>query len=393
MKNSFKLLLTLFMLALLVNVSNGQNPTYNLTAKNCALITVNQPDDALEFDCYLEVTGNGPMEYAGGQYFFSFNNAVLGGNNANGAYTIVGSDLTATMQPRNPSIGTATSPTANVLRLAVNTFPGAGNGTIMNVGFPGTKIVRMRLRNTTGTFPIADLQLAWRNPPVVAFSTKIFAYIGTTNTDITTPQTHTVETGFCNGTPLPVELASFTSSVNRNNVTLNWSTTRETNNSGFDIERKLSTATDWTRVSNVAGNGNSTVAHNYTYTERANTGKYDYRLKQIDFNGNFSYFNLSNEVEVGVPSKYDMSQNYPNPFNPTTKVDYDLPYDGKVSILLYDISGREVANLVNEVKTAGYYTVQFNASDLASGMYFYRITATNNNNQNFVTTKKMVLIK
>jgi hypothetical protein len=297
------------------------------------------------------------------------------------------------MQPRNPSIGTATSPTANVLRLAVNTFPGAGNGTIMNVGFPGTKIVRMRLRNTTGTFPIADLQLAWRNPPVVAFSTKIFAYIGTTNTDITTPQTHTVQAGFCNGTPLPVELASFTSSVNRNNVTLNWSTTRETNNSGFDIERKLSTATDWTRVSNVAGNGNSTVAHNYTYTERANTGKYDYRLKQIDFNGNFSYFNLSNEVEVGVPSKYDMSQNYPNPFNPTTKVDYDLPYDGKVSILLYDISGREVANLVNEVKTAGYYTVQFNASDLASGMYFYRITATNNNNQNFVTTKKMVLIK
>jgi hypothetical protein len=390
MKNSFKLLVTLLLLVLLTSVGKAQ-PTYNLVAKNCALVTVSQPDDALQFDVYLEVTA-GPMEYAGGQYFFSFNNGTLGGSNTNGAYSIVGSDLPGPMQPRNPSIGAATNPTANVLRLAVNTFPGAGNGVIMNTGFPGTRIVRMQLRNTVGTFDVQDLQMAWRNPPIVAFSTKIFAYIGTANTDITTPQTHSVEAGFCSGTPLPVELASFTSSVSRNNVTLNWSTTREINNSGFDVERKLTTGTEWSRVGNVAGNGNSSVTHNYSYNERANTGRYDYRLKQIDFNGNFSYYSLSNEVEVGVPSEYAMSQNYPNPFNPSTKVDYDLPYDGKVSIILYDISGREVANLVNEVKTAGYYTLQFNASNLASGMYFYRISA-QGGDKNFVSTKKMVLIK
>ncbi|HQY52337.1 MAG TPA: T9SS type A sorting domain-containing protein, partial [Ignavibacteria bacterium] len=90
---------------------------------------------------------------------------------------------------------------------------------------------------------------------------------------------------------------------------------------------------------------------------------------------------------------YKLSQNYPNPFNPSTKIDYDLPYDGKVSILLYDISGREVANLVNEVKTAGYYTATFNGANLSSGMYFYRINATGTGNNNFVSTKKMVLIK
>ncbi|MBK9333227.1 MAG: T9SS type A sorting domain-containing protein [Ignavibacteria bacterium] len=124
-----------------------------------------------------------------------------------------------------------------------------------------------------------------------------------------------------------------------------------------------------------------------------NTGKYSYRLKQIDHNGNFEYFNLSNEIEVGIPDVYKLSQNYPNPFNPSTKIDYDIPYDGNVSILLYDISGREVAKLVNEVKTAGYYTAVFNGSNLASGMYFYRINAANTNGSNFVSTKKMVLIK
>ncbi|MBK6772217.1 MAG: T9SS type A sorting domain-containing protein [Ignavibacteria bacterium] len=83
-----------------------------------------------------------------------------------------------------------------------------------------------------------------------------------------------------------------------------------------------------------------------------------------------------------------MSQNYPNPFNPSTKINYDLPVDGNVSIVLYDLTGRQVASIVNEVKTAGYYTVSFNASNLASGMYFYRISASN-----FVSTKKMVLVK
>jgi len=195
-----------------------------------------------------------------------------------------------------------------------------------------------------------------------------------------------------NNAVLPVELASFTSTVNRRDVTLNWTTATENNNSGFDIERSI-VNDEWSMVGNVSGNGTSTTPHNYTFDDRGlNSGKYNYRLKQIDFNGNFAYYNLSNEVIIGVPTKFDLSQNYPNPFNPSTKINYDLPFDSKVSIKLFDLSGREVANLVNEVKTAGYHTINFNASNLSSGVYFYKISAEGNENS-FVSTKKMMLIK
>ena len=187
---------------------------------------------------------------------------------------------------------------------------------------------------------------------------------------------------------LPVELSSFVSAVNLNNVTLNWSTASETNNSGFDIERSNVNG-QWSKVGNVAGNGTSSVSNSYSFTDRnLASGKYSYRIKQIDFNGNFEYFNLSNEVNVGIPTEYELSQNYPNPFNPSTSINFNLPVDGKVSIRLYDMSGKEVALLVNEVKTAGYYSVNFNASSLSSGVYFYSISA-----DNFTATKKMLLVK
>ena len=187
---------------------------------------------------------------------------------------------------------------------------------------------------------------------------------------------------------LPVELSSFTANIFKNDVTLNWSTASETNNSGFDVERKLSSSSSWSKVGNVAGNGNTAVTTNYSFSDRVTTGVYSYRLKQIDFNGNFHYYNLSNEVNVGVPSSFSISQNYPNPFNPTTKIDYELPNDAVVSITLFDLSGKEVSKLVNEAMTAGYHTVQVNGSNLSSGVYFYNITA-----GSFVQTKKMTLIK
>ncbi len=193
--------------------------------------------------------------------------------------------------------------------------------------------------------------------------------------------------------PLPVELASFTSSVDKNNVTLQWSTAAETNNSGFEIERAIDngqlTIDSWTNIGNVNGNGTSAISHSYSFTDRnLASGKYSYRLKQIDFNGNFEYFNLNNEVNIGVPSYYSLSQNYPNPFNPTTNLEFGISDLGFVSLKIYDISGKEVASLVNEVKPAGYYTVSFNGANLSSGIYFYTIKA-----GDFVSTKRMILLK
>jgi len=213
-------------------------------------------------------------------------------------------------------------------------------------------------------------------------------------TGITTGFSDFAVGGDFNVNPLPVELSSFASSVSVRDAKLSWTTTQEQNNSGFDIERKPTGTEQWNKIGFVAGAGNSNTAVNYSYTDRnLNTGKYDYRLKQVDFNGNFKYYSLSSFVEIGVPGKFAISQNYPNPFNPSTKINYDLPFDSKVSIKLFDMSGKEVASLVNNAAlSAGYYTVQFNGANLASGIYFYTINA-QGTSEKFVSTKKMVLVK
>ncbi|MBS1494850.1 MAG: T9SS type A sorting domain-containing protein [Bacteroidetes bacterium] len=194
--------------------------------------------------------------------------------------------------------------------------------------------------------------------------------------------------------PLPVELSNFTATVDAKKVNLNWSTVTEINNKGFYIERKLKTSNEWSTAGFVNGNGTSILAHTYSFIDNGlNSGTYSYKLKQEDFNGNFAYHNLTSDVIVGVPKKYAISQNYPNPFNPTTKIDFELPFDSRVTIKIYDMSGREVAMLLNdETKTAGYYTSLFNANVLSSGVYFYMIKAEGNGNK-FVSTKKMVLLK
>lgn len=88
------------------------------------------------------------------------------------------------------------------------------------------------------------------------------------------------------------------------------------------------------------------------------------------------------------PSEYKLEQNYPNPFNPTTTIQYQIPNDGLVTLKIYDMLGKEVATLVNEVKTAGTFDVQWNASGLPSGVYFYKLTS-----NNFTDVKRMILMK
>lgn len=194
--------------------------------------------------------------------------------------------------------------------------------------------------------------------------------------------------------PQPVELSSFTSSVSGRNVILNWATSMEENNSGFEIQRAVDgRELLFVKAGFVEGSGNSSNTIEYSFKDNnLNSGKYKYRLKQIDYNGNFEYHDLSEIVNVGIPSKFSISQNYPNPFNPTTKIDYDIASDGKVMIKLYDISGREIRTLTNEFKTAGYYSLTFNAADFASGAYFYRIEVSSDAG-NFSAVRKMIILK
>ena len=97
--------------------------------------------------------------------------------------------------------------------------------------------------------------------------------------------------------------------------------------------------------------------------------------------------------QLNLVMTYALSQNYPNPFNPTTVINYQIPNDGHVTLKVYDVLGREVKTLVDEARTAGSYTVQFNGASLASGVYFYRVYIAGDDGKNFVSTKKMVLMK
>jgi len=196
---------------------------------------------------------------------------------------------------------------------------------------------------------------------------------------------------------MPVELMAFSGNAVGNQVKLAWSTSSEINNKGFDIERQYSTNgnsfSEWSKVGFIQGNGNSNSVINYNFTDKCGeTGKYKYRLKQIDYNGNFEYHNLSTLIDVGAPKKFEISQNYPNPFNPTTKIDFTLPKDADVLIVIYDITGKEVLKVVNENLKAGYYTKDLNLSNQSSGVYFYRIIS-NAGSEKYIETKKMVLMK
>lgn len=189
--------------------------------------------------------------------------------------------------------------------------------------------------------------------------------------------------------PLPVELAIFSSSLSGRNVILNWSTYLEINNSGFEIERSDSRVNSWSRIGFVKGNGSVNTLSEYSYIDKnLATGTFHYRLKQIDFNGNFEYYELPEAVTIGVPDEFFLDQNYPNPFNPVTTIVYGIPLAGNVKLKVFDLSGREMKTLMNEFKDAGYFTAKFDASGLASGAYVYRIES-----GNFVSVKKMVYLK
>jgi hypothetical protein len=191
---------------------------------------------------------------------------------------------------------------------------------------------------------------------------------------------------------LPVELSSFIASVSGNKVQLRWQTATEIDNYGFEIEKAINTETDsplsWEKIAFIAGHGNSNSPKDYSFTDNnLPTGTYSYRLKQIDNDGSYEYSN-SVEVDIEIPKEFALMQNYPNPFNPVTNINYTIPVDSKVMLVIYSISGEKVAELVNESQTAGNYSIPFNASHLASGTYVYRLIA-----NDFVQTKKMLLIK
>ncbi len=191
---------------------------------------------------------------------------------------------------------------------------------------------------------------------------------------------------------LPVELTVFDAVFDNGRIELSWTTASETNNAGFEIQRRVESPNgevQWREVVFVTGRGNSEAEMHYSYSDDVRNVRGNavaYRLKQVDFNGSFKMSQVS-EIMLPAPESYDLAS-YPNPFNPVATIEYDVPVEGHIKVLVYDAQGREVAMLVDETQVAGRYRVSFDATGLASGIYVYRLDA---GGKSF--SKTMLLVK
>ncbi len=196
---------------------------------------------------------------------------------------------------------------------------------------------------------------------------------------------------------VPVELVSFEANVEKNTVVLRWVTASETDNFGFEVERRPAQR-EWERIGFVAGNGTTTLPNEYRFTDEGlQPGSYEYRLKQIDTNGSFEYSGIVT-AEVGLPEVFLVHQNFPNPFNPETEIRYEIPAvrgGGSVRtvVSVYNLLGQPVRTLVDEQQTPGYYAVRWDGRDrfgnaAPSGVYLYRVQA-----GTFASTRKMILVR
>jgi hypothetical protein len=189
---------------------------------------------------------------------------------------------------------------------------------------------------------------------------------------------------------LPVELSSFTAKVLRaGGVQLDWRTETEVNNYGFEILRSAQNDSVWKKLSFVEGHGNSNSPKEYSYTDNVISGKYSYRLKQIDTDGQFEYSKVIEVAAGNIPGGFVLEQNYPNPFNPSTIIKFALAETQSAKLIIYDVLGNEVTTLFNTIAEGGkIYEAKFDATNLSTGIYFYRLET-----DNTIENRKMLLMK
>lgn len=205
--------------------------------------------------------------------------------------------------------------------------------------------------------------------------------------DIVTPRIKVDDALNHNG--LPVELVAFEALQDGHMVQLTWTTASEKNNAGFDIQQRMTQTPvvsvghkgsprdipiTWKTVGFKEGQGTTSQAHTYRHTLSTTVpGRYRFRLKQVDFDGSFSYSAFV-EVVVDVPETLALSANYPNPFNPTTHIDFHVPTPGQATLTVFDVLGREVAVLFDGAAAPDrQYQVTFDGGGLLSGVYLYTL--------------------
>lgn len=362
-------------------------PTYQAILANDTVINGN----AYEFDIYLRRTGDKVLELASCQIGLTFDDNIRNGGVLSASILPGSSQLSNSSQiPNNPTVNNLAG-TRRVFQVTPQSTPASGSGSIISNVMPGTRIGRFRISNTAA-FSNIPANLAWTFLSN-EYQTKISANVGSSTSDITSQPVHINN---LDNLPLPVELSTFTVKLIRRDARIEWTTSTEVNSSHFQIERAyVSTLLDWIKIGEVIANGNSNSPIKYSFFDKKlNTGKYQYRLKIIDFDGSYKYSDHI-ELEVNPPTDISLSQNYPNPFNPTTRIDFQLPTNSKVLIDLYSLTGEKIATLVNADHVPGYYSVDFDVSELnlTSGVYVYRFSVLNTTGKNLIISKKLVIAK
>jgi hypothetical protein len=379
-----KFLIFLVYVFILCNGSIFAQRAATHTIKN---FTINYVTDKYSFDIYSLDTGSPATSVGYFDYCFTFNSAYISNpvlSNVNSKYT--SSSPTGDYAAMNVTIISGPS-----IRVAIS-FTGAGMGTgdLLSTSEPDGELictVTTDFVETPGQFTQLDWDLV--------------------NSGFITPNLNLVNPTYVGedlSTPLPVELSSFTASINQSAVNLKWQTKTEFANYGFEVERAprnpksdLPAETSvkagirnpkFEKIGFVQGYGNSNSPKDYSFLDKSPSGgsKFIYRLKQIDNDGKFEY---SDEVEIElVPDKFELYQNYPNPFNPETNIKFAVPKAGNISLSVYSILGEKVKDLISGFYEPGIYNLEFNAKDLGSGTYIYRLQG-----ENFVQVKKMLLVK
>jgi hypothetical protein len=275
-----------------------------------------------------------------------------------------------------------TTPAVDRVSINIVYNGGSGSGTVV----PGSYIDIARIRFTTKNVA-GHSSLVWR--VVTPSQTGVF-------NDAAVLVTKGTLFGLDNS-PLPIQLSSFVASVaSAGHAGLRWTTLSEINNYGFEVQKAADKSAAFQSISGsfTAGNGTTTVKHDYSYVDNSYATGNVYRLKQLDLDGTTHFSDAVDPLAVtGVsvkvlPTEYSLSQNYPNPFNPSTVIEFALPKDSHVTLELYNILGQKVMTLVDEVQPAGYHSVKFDGTNLASGMYLYRLST---GQQTFL--KKLLLMK
>jgi len=327
---------------------------------------------------------------------------LFGGGGSNGFVSSVAfsSDKTNGLAGTSQTSSTLARTTNGGLNWFSQTIPSTITGSCNIKWVPGTSAVYVLISNSTQTqcFKSVNNGNNWSQYSFPSNSSAIthddllynagqkdnddFVYLFATNS--------AGNIYYMQETPMPVKLFSFTSSVKNDDIRLNWVTSEELNNYGFEVYRKILTpGQDWINAGFIKGAGTKNTPTFYSFEDKnLQTGKYSYRLKQIDYNGNFEFYNLSGTIEIGKPGKFALHPNYPNPFNSSTRISYSIPEDGFVTIKIYDASGKEITTLVKENQTAGNYNLFFSGSNLSTGTYFCRLES-----KNYSSIIKLLCIK